>query len=92
MVDGRGKGWEGIEKRREEGGEDRGGFKSRREGRNRRGEVGRRRGGRKRGKGRRREGKEGKREEGEEDDLVMGFWNVAGLRNKDREFWRRLGD
>jgi len=21
-----------------------------------------------------------------------GFWNVAGLKNKDREFWKGLGD
>lgn len=22
----------------------------------------------------------------------MGFWNVAGLKNKDREFWGKLKD
>lgn len=42
----------------------------------------------------------GGRQEGEEirerkeksgdGDIMISFWNVAGLRNKDREFWRRL--
>lgn len=38
---------------------------------------------------RREELEEGRKEEREEDGIMIGFWNVAGLANKDREFWRR---
>lgn len=36
----------------------------------------------------------GNKKEGrqEEEGFTVGFWNVAGLRNKDRGFWRDLAD
>jgi len=36
------------------------------------------------------ERREERREE-EERNLKITFWNVAGLTNKDEEFWKRLG-
>lgn len=31
-----------------------------------------------------------KRKEIGRDEWKVAFWNVAGLRNKDRDFWKRL--
>ena len=38
------------------------------------------------GKGKKSKRKEGKGEEG----LKIGFWNVAGVRGKDEDFWERV--
>jgi len=55
--------------------------------------VGRRRREREGGVGRGREGEQGERETvGEERGMRIVFWNVAGLRNKDKEFWSSLKD
>lgn len=40
-----------------------------------------------RGRGEEREGEEKRRGEGR---YRVGFWNVAGLKNKDRDFWEGL--
>jgi len=45
------------------------------------------------GKRRRRMKETGREEEGgaeKEKGLKIAFWNVAGLKNKDREFWKNL--
>lgn len=40
------------------------------------------------GRGRRREGKKGGKRK--KNIYKIAFWNVAGLRNKDKEFWQGL--
>jgi len=69
---------------RRKGGRKRGGGKVRRGGREEKKEE----------RGRRKKGREG-REEGKikerrGEELRVGFWNVAGVRGKDEEFWERI--
>jgi len=70
----------GREREWEKGGENRGGKV---------GEMGERGGERER-RGRGREGKNERKREERKEELKIGFWNVAGVKGKDEDFWEKI--